>query len=50
MPDVNAANVVFANGVMLHRSGEEYPASAKVRLSDVICIVLSAVGVQSPDL
>ncbi|KAK8386746.1 hypothetical protein O3P69_017899 [Scylla paramamosain] len=30
VPDVNAANVVFANGVLLHRSAEEYPASAKI--------------------
>ncbi|XP_050728341.1 N(G),N(G)-dimethylarginine dimethylaminohydrolase 1-like [Eriocheir sinensis] len=30
VPDNNAANVVFANGFMLHRSGEEYPESAKI--------------------
>lgn len=33
VPDIRASNVVFANGFMLHRSGEEYPASAKVRLT-----------------
>lgn len=30
VPDLNAGNVVFANGFLIHRSAEEYPASAKV--------------------
>ncbi|KAK7069548.1 N(G),N(G)-dimethylarginine dimethylaminohydrolase 1, partial [Halocaridina rubra] len=29
VPDKYAANVVFANGVLLHRSGDEYPESSK---------------------
>ncbi|XP_064088582.1 N(G),N(G)-dimethylarginine dimethylaminohydrolase 1 [Macrobrachium rosenbergii] len=30
VPDTCAANVVFANGVLLHRSKNEYPESAKI--------------------
>lgn len=30
VPDDVAANVVFANGYLMHRTGDEYPASAKV--------------------
>lgn len=43
VPDVCAANVVFANGFMLHLSGDEYPASAKVRYYIIILKVMGVV-------
>lgn len=43
VPDSEAANCLFINGTLIHRSKEEYPESAKV-LSELGCETLELNG------